>query len=70
MPKGTADINICGRSDGRPAAVMVHCSLFMVFCLHIMLFRVSRRSRMWCACAKLRVKGDFLIVWSDVLVIW
>ena len=29
-------------SDGRPAAVMVHYSLFMVLCLNVMLFRVSR----------------------------
>ena len=45
MYKQTTDINICGRSDGRPMAVMVYFSLFMLLCLHFMLFCVSRRSR-------------------------
>ena len=45
MQKQRAEIDICGRSDGRLAAAMVHCSLFMVLCLNFMLFRVSRCSR-------------------------
>ena len=40
--KRTADINICGRNNGRSTAVMVCYSLFMVICLEFMLFRLSR----------------------------
>ena len=35
MFKKRSRVNICGRSDGRLAAAMVHCSLFMVRCLFL-----------------------------------
>ena len=36
--KGRVEMNICDRSDGRQAAVMVHCSLFMTLCLNLYYF--------------------------------
>ena len=46
--KGEVEINIRGRSDGRPATAMVHCNLFMVLCLNFMLF-LDVHARVWCA---------------------
>ena len=44
--EGTAELNICGRSDDRLTAAMVHYnSLLMVLCLDFRIFCVSRRSR-------------------------
>ena len=58
--QGTAEINICGRSDGRSVAAIVHCSLFMVLCLNFMLFRVSSGYALWVVKSALDYLRDYL----------